>query len=121
MTTQIEDRRQVSRSRVIYGGTVVYNQRQSTLDCVVQNFSEFGAKITLDNPALLPDRVDLLVNRKGRAFRADVIWRSEHEVGLSFEPEMTANAPVSLDWARRLRDCERERRALRARLDQLTS
>lgn len=106
---------------MIYGGTVAFNQRQSTMDCVVQNYSDAGAKIVLDNPALLPDKVDLLINRKGRAYVASVIWRGESEAGVSFRPAAEDNAPVPLDWARRLRDCETERRALKARLNQLMS
>lgn len=115
------ERRLTQRARVIYGGTIAYNQRQSTLDCVVQNYSDAGAKVVLDNPALLPDRIDLLISRKGSAHAASIVWRNENEAGLSFRPSAEANAPVSLDWARRLRDCEADRQSLRARLAQLSS
>ena len=117
---QIE-RRHVQRLRVVYGATIAYNQRRSTLNCVVQNYSDAGAKLVLDNPALLPDHVDLLINRKGRAYDADIVWRNENEAGVSFRPAADATAPISLDWARRLRDCEADRRSLMARIQQLSS
>jgi hypothetical protein len=37
------ERRQFPRSRVYYGGMVAFNARQSTLACVVRNFSDHGA------------------------------------------------------------------------------
>ena len=115
------ERRHVSRSRVIYGATIAYNQQQSTMDCVVQNYSDAGAKLVLDNPASLPDRIDIVINRKGRAFAANIVWRNEKEAGLSFRPTADADAPISLDWARRLRECEAERRSLKVQIRQLSS
>lgn len=115
------DRRHIDRARVIYGATIAFNDRQSTLDCVVRNFSPSGAKIVLENPALLPDQIDLSIARKGCSFLADIVWRSEKEAGLSFRQLGETNAPVPLDWARRLRACEADRRSLKSRLQQLSS
>lgn len=115
------ERRHINRARVIYGATIAFNDRQSTLDCVVQNFSPSGAKVVLENPALLPDRIDLTIARKGRAFLADIVWRNEKEAGLSFRQAGDSNTAVPLDWARRLRDCEDDRRSLKSRLQQLSS
>jgi hypothetical protein len=52
------ERRQFPRNRVYYGGMVAFNARNSTLACVVRNFSQRGAKIEFENSAVLPDRVD---------------------------------------------------------------
>ena len=43
------ERRQYPRNRVYYGGMVAFNARNSTLDCVVRNFSLRGAKIEFEN------------------------------------------------------------------------
>ena len=56
------ERRQYPRNRVYYGGMVAFNARNSTLDCVVRNFSRRGAKIEFENSAMLPDRVDFEVD-----------------------------------------------------------
>jgi hypothetical protein len=114
------ERRQSARARVIYGGVIAYNRGQSTVDCVIRNFSEEGAKVELDNPALFPDFVDLLIARKSRAFSAKIAWRQANEVGLAFR-SAEREAPVSLDLARRLRRCEAERRELQNRLARLSS
>jgi len=49
------ERRRSARARVIYGGVIAYNGRQSTVDCVIRNFSPDGAKVEFHNAALLPD------------------------------------------------------------------
>ena len=114
------ERRQTARARVIYGGVIAYNGRQSTVDCTIRNFSEDGAKVELDNPAMLPDVIDLLIARKSRAFPAKITWRQAHQLGLSFQ-RRERDAPIPLDWARRLRACESERRELQNRIAQLLS
>jgi hypothetical protein len=114
------ERRQSARARVIYGGVIAYNQRQSTVECVVRNFSEDGAKVEFDNPAVLPDVVDLLIAKKDRAFTAKVVWRQINQAGLAFDT-IRQNAPIPLDWARRLRASESERRELQNRIAKLLS
>lgn len=115
------DRRQTARARVIYGGVLAYNGRQSTLNCVIRNFSDDGAKVEFENAALLPDVVDILIAKKDRAFTATIAWRRDNEAGLSFRPAAESDAPIPLDWARRLRASESERRQLQSRINQLLS
>lgn len=114
------ERRQSARARVIYGGVITYNQRQSTVECVIRNFSEDGAKVEFDDPAALPDVVDLLIAKKNRAFTAKIAWRQINEAGLAFDT-VKQDAPIPLDWARRLRACESERRELQNRIAWLLS
>jgi hypothetical protein len=114
------ERRQSARARVIYSGVIAYDQRRSTMNCVVRNFSEDGVKVEFDNTALLPDEIDLLIAKKSHAFNAKIIWRSDREAGLAFRSN-GANLPIPLDWARRLRASESERRKLKGRIAQLLS
>ena len=41
----MSERRRLFRNRVYYRGLIAFNARHSTLECVVRNFSPFGAKI----------------------------------------------------------------------------
>ena len=115
------ERRQHPRNRVYYGGMVAFNARNSTLDCVVRNFSPRGAKIEFENAAILPDRVDFEVARKGLSCLARLVWRDHNAAGLVFSEERETGDVVPLDWARKLRDSERTNRRLKSRLDQLLS
>jgi len=114
------ERRQSARARVIYSGVIAYDARRATMDCAVRNFSEDGVKVEFENAALLPDEVDLLIAKKSRAFSAKIVWRGDRQAGLAFRPT-SANHPIPLDWARRLRASESERRKLQGRIAQLLS
>jgi hypothetical protein len=49
-----------------------------------------------------------------------MVWRAPNEVGVAFLGEYNQDVPVPLEWARRLRDCEAEKAALRKRIAQLS-
>src|SRR5690349_12310675 len=97
------------------------NARGSTVSCIVRNFNDLGARIEFDGTALLPDLIDFLVERKGIACRARIVWRRPDEAGLIFSDACDGNAVVPLDWARRLRASERANRRLQLRIEQLRS
>ena len=115
------ERRQHPRNRVYYGGMVAFNARNSTVDCIVRNFSPRGAKIEFENSAILPDRVDFEVVRRGLFCLSRLVWRDHNTAGLMFCEEREMGDVVSLDWARKLRASERANRRLKSRLDQLLS
>jgi hypothetical protein len=115
------ERRQHPRNRVYYGGMVAFNARNSTLDCLVRNFSPRGAKIEFENSAILPDRIDFEVARRGLSCLARLVWRDQNTAGLMFSEEREMGDVVSLDWARKLRASERTNRRLKSRLDQILS
>jgi hypothetical protein len=58
------ERRQDFRRRVYYGGRLAFNDRKSTLDCIVRNFSQVGAKIETNGGAILPDELDITIERR---------------------------------------------------------
>ena len=60
------------------------------------------------------------IRQKERTFEAPMIWRREHEAGVAFTAERAPAAPVPLEWARRLRDCETQKAALRRRIEELS-
>ena len=109
------------RNRVYYGGMVSFNDRNSTLTCVVRNFNIFGAKIEFEGAALVPDEVDFEIKRKGISCLARMIWRNRDEAGLVFANVRETRDVVPLAWAQKLRETERANRKLRSRVDQLLS
>lgn len=117
----MQERRKSARSRTYFGGVVAFNRRRSTLDCLVRNFSPEGAKLTFSNMAVLPDMFDLMIERKEHSFRARVAWQGSNEIGVAFLPDDVGAEPIPLQWAKRLRDCEVEKDALRRRVDQLST
>ncbi|MGO4717231.1 PilZ domain-containing protein [Bradyrhizobium sp. 2TAF24] len=94
----MSEQRRAARGRVIYGGVLIFNNRCSTMSCVVRDFSANGARIEIKHNALLPDHLQLVIARKGREFAARVAWRSEGAAGLEFT-EPTASI-IPFDRAR---------------------
>jgi hypothetical protein len=121
METGMVERRQLPRSRVYYGGIVAFNARSSTLACLVRNFSKRGARIEFEGSALVPDEVDLDIERKGLSCLARLVWRDRHAAGLLFSDRHEASGVIPLEWARKLRASERANGQLQSRLDQLRS
>lgn len=117
----MRERRRFARSRSFYGGVLAFNARQSTMDCVVRDFSSAGAKVTFANAAAVPDDVELSIAHKEQTFRARVVWRRRDEAGVAFVDAPAAAVAGPLDWAQRLRRCEEERALLRRRLADLSS
>ncbi|WP_430913552.1 PilZ domain-containing protein [Methylobacterium sp. sgz302541] len=114
------ERRTTPRQRSYLGARLGFNAQWSTMDCLVRNYTEAGAKLVFASAAVpLPDAFDLVIASKGIETRAHVVWRREGEMGVSFARAQARAGIVSLDLARRLRVCESERDALRARLAQL--
>jgi hypothetical protein len=117
----MNDRRQLPRNRVYYGGELVFNGRNSTLTCIVRNFSTRGAKIEIEGSAVLPDKLDFTVERAGLSCLARMVWRNQTEAGLVFAEERAADDVVPLDRARKLRASERTNKLLQSRIEQLRS
>ena len=64
------ERRKIARSRTFLGGVIAFNQRKSSMDCQIRNFSTAGAKVTFANTAVVPDQFDLTIAHKERSYRA---------------------------------------------------
>jgi len=87
----MSEQRRAARGRVIYGGVLIFNNRCSTMNCIVRDFSANGVRIEVKHNALLPDHLHLVIARKGREFAARVAWRSEGAAGLEFIEPSTAS------------------------------
>jgi PilZ domain-containing protein len=113
----MQDRRQGIREKVFLGGVAEINERGSTMDCVVRNFSDRGACVEIDEAAKLPEKLHLSIPHKGRLFIADMIWRHANRVGLAFRTMVMD--PESNDLDVRLRRSQIKQRQLKRRIKEL--
>ena len=114
----MQDRRESVRDRVFLGGVAEINERGSTMDCVVRNFSDNGACVEFNSTVGIPDQMNLTIERKGRSFLARMIWRQANRVGLAFLSMITTDSPES-DLDARLRRSEKKKRQLQRRINDL--
>lgn len=115
----MQERRKVHRGRTYLGSQIAFNNRCSTIDCLVRNLSQDGAKIVFSSPATIPSEFDLTIRQKGHSRRARIVWRQEMEAGVVFLPSNAASI-VSIENARQIRRLEADREALARRVAQLS-
>jgi hypothetical protein len=119
----MEERRKTVRQRSYLGGRIAFNNRSSTMDCTVRNMSAGGARVAFSDTVVLPQDLDLAIRQKGLNARARVVWRSATEMGVSFlaVSREAAGEVIPLDLARRMRDLEAEKAALKQRVAALST
>ena len=87
------------------------------IECLIHDFSSAGARLELSAFTKLPETVELYFPLKQATFRAQVRWRTETEVGLSFEaPIAPPTDPVQAVLLEQLLKLEAENASLRLEL-----
>ncbi|MGO9005016.1 MAG: PilZ domain-containing protein [Beijerinckiaceae bacterium] len=115
----MKERRQSHRLRTFLGGQIVFNNRFCTIDCLVRNVSQDGAKLIVPSSLMVPGEFDLLIPKQGESRRARLIWGTDTELGVTFVPRQSA-AFVSIETARRIKRLESDRDALTKRVAELS-
>jgi len=82
-----KDRRAQARRRAYKGGKVVFGKRLCTFDCVVRDFSERGARLTMVAPEFVPSNFLLNIPKDGFEAEAVVKHRNGQEIGVELSPE----------------------------------
>jgi hypothetical protein len=80
----MEERRRGRRDRTFLNGLIAFNNRNSTVDCLVRNLSGEGAKITIPATAPTPGEFDLMLPTRGESRQARQVWRHGEELGVTF-------------------------------------
>ena len=86
--------RRAPRHRTFLGGKLIYGQGYS-VDCVVRDMSDMGARLQLPVDLPIPDQVQLLELKSGIAFDARVVWRNYPMVGIAFIDQHLLGGEVS--------------------------
>lgn len=79
----LADNRISPRRRVIKGGKIIFNQRNSVIDCTVLNVSQTGALVSVAQITSVPDAFELRWEDKVRL--CTIVWRKFNTFGVSFE------------------------------------
>lgn len=119
----MRERRSSARQKSFLQGRIYFNMRRSSIDCLVRDISEEGAKLIFSDTVVIPDLVELYIPNKDEFHRARVHWRVGGEIGVQFEPE-TVSSPslvpdASADVAVRLQKLESEFAKLQRKVAEL--
>ena len=84
----MKERRAVSRQKSFLQGRIYFNNRRSSIDCLIRDYSEHGARLKFSEAANVPEAIELYIPNKDEFHRARVEWRSGNEMGVSFGEEI---------------------------------
>ncbi|HTZ03267.1 MAG TPA: PilZ domain-containing protein [Xanthobacteraceae bacterium] len=116
------ERRTHPRHKAFIKGRIYFNNRLSSMDCIIRETSEQGARLEFSENVTLPDIFELYLPSKEEYFRAHVIWRKGHDIGVAWTPETSLNpradqGRTDYHLADRVTRLERELALLHKRLD----
>jgi hypothetical protein len=80
----VSERRTSARQKSFLRGCIYFNNRRSTLDCLIRDISSTGARLIFSDAVTVPDIVDIFIPQKEQTLRAHVQWRHGDEVGVAF-------------------------------------
>ena len=117
------ERRSASRKKSFLQGRIFFNHRRTSVDCLIRDFCEHGARLTFTSMTATPDVVDLYIPNRDESYRAKVQWRNANEIGVGFERKETspplAPAAPAADWSARIHKLEHTLASLQRRFNEL--
>jgi hypothetical protein len=90
----MKERRVVSRQKSFLQGRIYFNHRRSSIDCLIRDYSEQGARLKFSEAANIPEAIELYIPNKEEIHRARVEWRTGNEMGVSFGEEVHSPSTV---------------------------
>ncbi len=120
------ERRELVRHKTFIKGRIYFNNRLSSVDCIVRDMTERGARLQVPESVAVPDAFEIYLPNKDEQFRAQVQWRKGDQIGVSWMPENAfrqkadgggQNERALMDRVARL---EQDVAALQRRLDNLS-
>jgi PilZ domain len=117
---KMSERRGSTRQKSFLRGCLYFNNRRSTMDCLIRDLSEEGARIIFSHTVNVPEVIELYIPQREQTVRARVKWRHGDEVGLDFSDHVRARAaPEESDLGKRVAQLEADVAALRRFIKQL--
>jgi hypothetical protein len=120
------ERRAVARHKTFIKGRIIYNNRLSSLDCIVRDATEKGGRLEFYGSVAIPDAFELHFPNKDEHYQAHVEWRKGNHVGVSWCPDQppqqggeSSGGRSERSLADRVAKLEQELAALQRRFDNL--
>ncbi|MGO9046516.1 MAG: PilZ domain-containing protein [Xanthobacteraceae bacterium] len=119
------ERRALVRHKTFIKGRIYFNNRLSSMDCIVRDVTDNGARLQVSESVALPDVFELYLPSKDEHFRARVEWRKGDHLGISWAAEATSRHKAESgghserSLADRVARLEQEIAVLQRRLDGL--
>jgi hypothetical protein len=121
---QQHEQRAAERIRSFLRAQIIFNNRLTTIECIIKNYSASGAKIAINDTLTVPTEFDLYIPAKQRGHHARLVWRDKDSIGVNFidagAPAERPAAPVLDANTARLRELELQNAELKQRIRALS-
>ncbi|QXX74114.1 PilZ domain-containing protein [Methylovirgula sp. HY1] len=123
------DKRANDRIRSFLRAQIIFNNRMTTIDCIVKNISQSGARVALNDTLAVPTEFDIYIPQRGRSHHAKLVWRDKDSIGVDFidaqpapppTPAAPAPAEMSAFGEARIRELEVQNAELKIRIRELS-
>jgi hypothetical protein len=81
----VNEQRNSQRQRQFLRGFVRVTHNNTTIDCIVRDISDTGAKLRLKYTTPMPEFFELHIPSKGKFANSKLIWKNGCEVGICFD------------------------------------
>jgi len=88
------ERRSLVRHKTFIKGRIYFNNRRSSMDCIVRDVTNKGGRLEVSESVPLPDAFEIYMPNKDEYFHARVQWRKGGNIGVSWSSEQTSRAPT---------------------------
>lgn len=83
-TTLATAHQPIERRRVLKSGRLIFNARQSVVDCTVRALWDSGAEVQVSSSSDLPEAVSLELRSSGQTWPAQIVQRRPNSIELAF-------------------------------------
>src|SRR5215469_10337425 len=102
------ERRRSPRRSCTLGGRLFYGLAGLSIDCIIRDISEHGARVAVPSAAWrAPKEIHLLSLREGKVYSGVVVWNRGRYLGLNFSQVQPAEAiadpmmtPIKTAWGK---------------------
>src|ERR1700730_3207801 len=99
MRIAMTERRSISRQKSFLQGRIFFNNRRTSVDCLIRDITEHGARLKFPSMTATPDVVELHIPNRDETYRVKVEWRNANEIGVAFDVD-EKEAPLAAGAAR---------------------
>lgn len=118
----MQEHRATERVRSFLRAQIVFNNRMTTIECIIKNYSAAGAKIALNDTLAVPTEFDVYIPAKQRNHHARLVWRDKDAIGVNFieAGDAAEKKPTTSVGVDRVRELELQNAELKSRIRELS-
>ena len=114
----MNEHRNAERTRTFLKGRIEYSNGQVSMECLIRDLSESGARVAVSESVTLPEQFRLFIPKTNRWMNARTRWRRGGVIGVLLDAD-AVEVPNAAGGDPKMRELEAEVRRLRLLLESI--